>query len=627
MSVKDSLQIFIVTYNRLEHLKNTLNQILGETSPIKDYDITVLDNNSTDGTYEYLLEEIKLHSNLKVIKNKYNIGAAGNLIKPYEIATKDYIWVLCDDDYYYFNHWADIETEINKGTDVICVARSVFNENFKDDCLENILVQLSFTPAGIFKLSKMNNTIMRNMYETTYCLFPYMCYLLEYINSGGRNIYVSKNEIVKNGTLVRDKHIDISYTRGSDLTTITSRSKNMSWDVGWINICNLIKDVDLRNKCVDAGINRKNKSIYDVLKENLKMTSKNDVAFICNVGDVLSNILLRKSKKGLLKTTFHLIKYILFRNSTKNKTYVRKFINILGIKISYKKYSPYILNYKGLLGINKECVDKMIANFKPKKRKTIKNMVLSMTSYPERMKDVHYAIFSILNQSIQPEKFILWLAKEEFPNGENDIPQTVLQFKKFGLEIKFTDAIRSFKKIVPALKEYPHSILVSADDDIYYQNDWLKNLYESYKKDPTKIYAHRIHEVGIKNNQILPYKEWNKCILTKNSSFLNFPTSVGGILYPPDVFSEEAINVEHFKNLCPNQDDVWVWVMAILNNKYFINPKCPVNNNLIYVNPQRELGDSGESTLGQTNCLCNENDKQIQNVVDFYKLMNKLLAK
>lgn len=308
----------------------------------------------------------------------------------------------------------------------------------------------------------------------------------------------------------------------------------------------------------------------------------------------------------------------------KSKCFVRKQMKILGIKIKYKKHVPYIKPYKGLLCIDKDYINNEILNFKPKKKTIVKNMVLSMTSYPERMKDIHYAIFSILNQKIQPEKFILWLAKEEFPNGENDVPQSVLQFKKFGLEIRFTDAIRSFKKIIPALKEYPNSILVSADDDIYYPKDWLNNLYKSYKKDATKIYAQRIHKVEITNGEILPYSQWEKCVQTEEPSYLNFPTSVGGILYPPNIFSSEATNIEIFKKLCPNQDDVWVWAMAILNNKYFVNPENPMNNNLIFINPERELGISGETTLGQVNCLKGENDKQIENVSKYYKFIEKL---
>lgn len=136
-------------------------------------------------------------------------------------------------------------------------------------------------------------------------------------------------------------------------------------------------------------------------------------------------------------------------------------------------------------------------------------MVLSMTSYPERMKDIHYAIFSVLNQTIRPEKFILWLAQEEFPNGEKDVPENVLQFKKFGLEIRFTDALRSFKKIVPALREFPDSILVSADDDIFYPENWLENLYKSYQNNPNNIYTHRLHKITVANDTILQYNNVN----------------------------------------------------------------------------------------------------------------------
>lgn len=302
----------------------------------------------------------------------------------------------------------------------------------------------------------------------------------------------------------------------------------------------------------------------------------------------------------------------------------KKQLNIFGLKIKYKVKDPFVGFFQGILCLNQKYADKKIAKFKLKKKPIIKNMVLSMTSYPERMKDVHYAIFSILNQTIRPERFILWLAQEEFPNDEKDIPQNVLQFKKFGLEIKFTDAIRSFKKIVPALREFPDSILVSADDDIFYPETWLESMYKSYQKDPTKIYAHRLHEVKIENNAICPYSEWTKCTNSKEISYLNFPTSVAGILYPPKVFTSEAINIDRFRELCPNQDDVWVWAMAILNQKTFITPINSINNNLIYINPERELGINDETTLAKVNVISGENDKQISDTILYYNLLGVL---
>ena len=45
MSVKDKLQIMIVTFNRDLYLKRTLEQLVN--SPISDCDITIFDNKSS----------------------------------------------------------------------------------------------------------------------------------------------------------------------------------------------------------------------------------------------------------------------------------------------------------------------------------------------------------------------------------------------------------------------------------------------------------------------------------------------------------------------------------------------------------------------------------------------------
>ena len=307
------------------------------------------------------------------------------------------------------------------------------------------------------------------------------------------------------------------------------------------------------------------------------------------------------------------------KHKDKSMYYIRKQIKFCGVKIKYKKYMPYIRTFQGILAIDKDYCDKQMARFKPKSKPIVKDMVLSMTSYPERIYDIHYAIFSILDQDIQPEKFILWLADEEFPNGEKDIPETILKFKNYGLEIKFTDAIRSFKKIVPALINFPNSILVSADDDIYYPKDWLKKLYNSYKKDPTKIYAHRIHRAIVRDGKFAPYARWESCIVDVNGSVANYPTSVGGCLYPPNSLHKDATNKAIFLKLCPHNDDHWVWTMALLNKTLIANPQCPMNDNLVYINPNRELQLSGETTLFQINI--SQNDIQLETLNNYYNII------
>ena len=97
-SIKDKLEIIIVTYNRKVSLEGTLSQLFAPESPVKDLDITVLDNKSTDGTFEVVRQFCKKHQNLKHVVNNRNIGGNGNIARAFETAKKEYVWVLCDDD-------------------------------------------------------------------------------------------------------------------------------------------------------------------------------------------------------------------------------------------------------------------------------------------------------------------------------------------------------------------------------------------------------------------------------------------------------------------------------------------------------------------------------------------------
>jgi len=59
MTLKDKLEIILITCDRKTSLKETLNEILDESSPVKDFSITILNNNSTDGTTELLEDYAK----------------------------------------------------------------------------------------------------------------------------------------------------------------------------------------------------------------------------------------------------------------------------------------------------------------------------------------------------------------------------------------------------------------------------------------------------------------------------------------------------------------------------------------------------------------------------------------
>lgn len=198
-------------------------------------------------------------------------------------------------------------------------------------------------------------------------------------------------------------------------------------------------------------------------------------------------------------------------------------------------------------------------------------LIVSLTSYPARIPYIKYTLYTLLMQSCKPNQILLWLSKEEFPKQEQDLPQEILEFVKHGLTIKWCEKnIRSYKKLIPTLQEFPNSIIVTADDDVLYPQEWLSKLYESYQSNPEYIHCHRAHRILFdEKGEILPYNQWKFEIPSNEAmpSVLNFATGVGGILYPPNCFYQDVLKEDIFMNLAPTGDDIWFWAMAVLNGR------------------------------------------------------------
>ena len=274
--------------------------------------------------------------------------------------------------------------------------------------------------------------------------------------------------------------------------------------------------------------------------------------------------------------------------------------------------------------IDKNSISELIKNYTDIGISGEKNgVIVSLTSFPPRIDEVEYTIYSLLNQTYKPAKIILWLSYEEFPNRENDLPQSLLNLRKNGLTIGWTNNTCSYKKLIPALKEYPNNPIVTCDDDIYYDSDWLEKLVNEYKTNSECIVCHRAHKVKFQRDKFAPYKRWPKKIKSKKPSFYNFMTGIGGVLYPPDSLYKDVLNENLFMQLAPKADDIWFWAMALLNNT-----KIHVVQNGIrefaHINPERERGLTDGFTLFAYNKK-GGNDIQLNNIFKHYPEISKRL--
>ena len=116
------------------------------------------------------------------------------------------------------------------------------------------------------------------------------------------------------------------------------------------------------------------------------------------------------------------------------------------------------------------------------------------------------------------------------------------------------------------------------------------------------------------------YNKWTHKYPNYDISPLNFPTGVGGILYPPNCFVDEIFNEKVFMNICQYADDIWFKAMSL--SKGVFSKKVFTHN--ISGGDHLRNENSQYSSLSQINVNKNMNDIQIKAVFDKYNLYEKL---
>lgn len=241
-------------------------------------------------------------------------------------------------------------------------------------------------------------------------------------------------------------------------------------------------------------------------------------------------------------------------------------------------------------------------------------LIVSFTSYGNRIKLCHITAETILRQSLKADRVILWLA-----HGET-ISSKLAKLNKRGLEIKFCEDLRSYKKIIPVLELYPESIVVTADDDIIYPKNWLKKLWEEHRAAPDQICCHRGHVITkTPTGAVKPYNEWEWCVRHTDRNAAIFPTGVGGVLYPPGSLHPDVTDVAMFRKLCPYADDIWLKAMSLKQGS-----RCRIVTRKPLLIPLSSPGTQTQSALRTINIDENQNDVQFKAVFTYYDLYQLL---
>ena len=191
-------------------------------------------------------------------------------------------------------------------------------------------------------------------------------------------------------------------------------------------------------------------------------------------------------------------------------------------------------------------------------------IIVSLSSNRESFDNLELSLFSIFMQQIRPDKVILWIS-DEYDNVSY-LPYSITKYIKNGLEIRFVAELNSYTNLFYSLKEYPESIVVTAEDNVIYPKNWLRKLYHSYIVNPQDIHVHLAHNIRISGKNDLSVDD-ESFVTDEGSGFSNFIVSSGGVLYPPKCFVKEVFRKDIFQKLAPEDSDIWIWTIALVSNR------------------------------------------------------------
>lgn len=176
---------------------------------------------------------------------------------------------------------------------------------------------------------------------------------------------------------------------------------------------------------------------------------------------------------------------------------------------------------------------------------------VSLTSYGKRIASVWKTIETIGAGEVKPRRVILWL---DDPTAMADLPPSLRRLQARGLEIRSCPDYGPHKKYFPyvseILPEQPDQTLVTADDDVLYPANWLKDLLTVHDPCEVTAFRARVRSDG-------PYRTWPLCTTTEASDTV-FATGTSGVAYPPAVLHTLQDRGDEFLRVCPRADDFWL---------------------------------------------------------------------
>ncbi|RDV26563.1 hypothetical protein DXV75_06090 [Alteromonas aestuariivivens] len=253
----------------------------------------------------------------------------------------------------------------------------------------------------------------------------------------------------------------------------------------------------------------------------------------------------------------------------------------------------------------------------------MEKVIISLTTIHSRINSLHHVIQSLLGQNCTiPFQIKLFISKEAYllDEGILDIPielQALADQHGNKFSINYTKNLGPYRKFIPLLKDYfqdkeDFTYLVTVDDDTKYPSTWLQKLVDNAKVH-NSVVAYRGRVLSCDQRSIHRYKKWthsDESVLIPDIKTVG--TGKDGIIYKPEYFHPDVIDIDTALRVCNHADDLWLKFYTAVNG---------VKSVLLASSLQEAFEDMGtedENTLYRKINKNGGNDQAVQNLMKYF---------
>ncbi len=191
-------------------------------------------------------------------------------------------------------------------------------------------------------------------------------------------------------------------------------------------------------------------------------------------------------------------------------------------------------------------------------------VILSMTSFPDRIHEVQYALRALMLQTYKPDRILLWLAESQFPSHE--LPDSLKELESYGLEIRYCEDLLGHKRyfeIYPELQD--KEVLITYDDDILFSERSVERIMKTHERFPDCLVCDRGQAAVYKEDGTLEIPGRWRTLSDEGvgkPSFKVLPSPGGGCLYFKDALYKDTLDIEKVRHSL-RVDDLFLMFMAL----------------------------------------------------------------